>query len=49
MRGRGWAAAAALALAIGASVSCGQTNSEGRSPSYLIIDSLTAASGAKPG
>lgn len=49
MRGRGWAAAAALALAIGASVSCGQTNNEGRSPSYLIIDSLTAASGVTPG
>jgi len=48
-RGRRRAAAAALALAIGASVSCGQTNSEGRSPSYLIIDSLTASSGASPG
>jgi hypothetical protein len=47
-RGRRRAAAAALALAIGASVSCGQTNSEGRSPSYLIIDSLTASSGATP-
>ena len=49
-RGRRRAAAAALALilAIGASVSCGQINSEGRSPSYLIIDSLTASSGASP-
>jgi hypothetical protein len=46
--GRGWAGAAALALAIGASVSCGQANSEGRSPSYLFIDSLTAAPGATP-
>jgi hypothetical protein len=45
---RGWAAAVAVALAIGASVSCGQANSEGRSPSYLIMDSLTAASGVRP-
>ena len=46
--GRGWAAAFAVALAIGASVSCGHANSEGRSPSYLIVDSLTAAPGATP-
>lgn len=46
--GRGRVGAVALALAIGASASCGQLNSEGRSPSYLIIDSLTAASGVTP-
>jgi len=45
---RGWVAVAALALAVGASVSCGKANSEGRSPSYLFIDGLTASSGAKP-
>ena len=44
---RGWAAAA-LALAIGASVSCGQANNEGRAPSFLIIDALAASSGATP-
>jgi hypothetical protein len=27
---------------------CGQQNTEGRSPSYLVIESLQAASGAKP-
>jgi hypothetical protein len=47
-RMRGWVAVAALALGIGASVSCGQANSQGRSPSYLFIDGLTASSGAKP-
>jgi hypothetical protein len=47
-RGRGWAAAVALGLMIGASVSCGHANSEGRSPSYLFIDTLVAASGASP-
>jgi len=45
---RGWVAVATLALAIGASASCGKANSEGRAPSYLFIDSLTASSGAKP-
>jgi hypothetical protein len=45
---RGWVAVAALALAIGASASCGKANSEGRSPSYLFIDGLTASSGARP-
>jgi hypothetical protein len=32
-----------------ASGSCGKVVREGRSPSYLIIDMLTAASGARPG
>lgn len=47
-RRRRWTATAALALAVAASVSCGQTNGEGRSPSYLIVELLTAASGASP-
>jgi len=41
-------AVAALLLAVGASASCGKANSEGRSPSYLFIDGLTASSGARP-
>lgn len=47
---RGWPAAAigALALALGGAA-CGHLNENGRSPSYLIIDNLEAASGAKPG
>lgn len=45
---RGRVAVAALLLAVGASASCGKANSEGRSPSYLFIDGLTASSGAKP-
>jgi hypothetical protein len=47
-RGRGWTAAVVVGLALGGAVSCGKANSEGRSPSYLFIDSLLAASGAKP-
>lgn len=44
------AVAGALALASAGHISCGHTNSEtGRSPSYLQIESLTAASGASPG
>lgn len=40
------AAAGALALAWAVSISCGQLNSEsGRSPSYLVIASLTGAPG----
>jgi hypothetical protein len=43
------AVAVALALAVAGSISCGNTNgSTGRSPSYLYIESLTAASGATP-
>jgi len=44
------AAAGALALARAGSISCGHTNSAtGRSPSYLLLEALTAASGASPG
>lgn len=38
--------AAAIALAGGAS--CGSANENGRSPSYLFIEALTASSGATP-
>lgn len=37
-----------LALAVVGAVSCGHLNSNGQSPSYLFIDTLTGASGAKP-
>ncbi len=47
-RGRHWATAGVLVLALGA-WSCGQLNTNGRSPSYLVIDTLQAASGADPG
>lgn len=47
-RGRPWATAGVLVLALGA-WSCGQLNTNGRSPSYLVIDTLQAASGADPG
>jgi hypothetical protein len=40
--------AAAAAILLG-SASCGDVNRQGRSPSILIIDSLTAASGAASG
>jgi hypothetical protein len=30
-------------------VSCGQLNSTGRSPSYLVVDAVLASSGASPG
>lgn len=42
------AAIGVVALALSSGVSCGTQNTTGRSPSYLIIDALTAASGAKP-
>jgi len=38
----------ALALALAGAVSCGQQNTVGRSPSYLVIDALKGASGVKP-
>ncbi|MCX6551690.1 MAG: hypothetical protein NTY02_11930 [Acidobacteria bacterium] len=38
----------ALALALAGAVSCGRANTTGRSPSYLVIDSLLASSGATP-
>jgi hypothetical protein len=42
------AGAAALALAMLASTSCGDAVRQGRASSYLVVDQLTAASGAKP-
>jgi hypothetical protein len=49
-RTRAWrrATAAALLMAAAGAAGCGQQNTEGRSPSYLVIESLQAASGAKP-
>jgi len=47
-RGWRWMTAAVAALAVAGAVSCGRLNKEGRSPSYLVIESLQAASGAKP-
>jgi len=38
-----------LVVAAAGAVGCGQQNTEGRSPSYLIIESLQGASGAEPG
>jgi hypothetical protein len=43
-----WIGCGILALALAATSACGQANSTGRSPSYLLIDLLQAASGAKP-
>jgi len=47
---RGWrrVAAAALLMAAAGAAGCGQQNTEGRSPSYLVIEAFQAASGAKP-
>jgi len=41
--------AAGLLGALWGSVSCGDVVRQGRSPAYLVIDTMTAASGAKPG
>jgi hypothetical protein len=38
-----------MVLAIAGAVSCGQLNSTGRSPSYLVVDAVLASSGASPG
>ena len=46
-RGRHWATAGVLVLTL-AAASCGHLNTNGRSPSYLVIDTLQAASGADP-
>ena len=43
-----WTTVGVVALALAGAVSCGQQNTTGRSPSYLVIDSLKGASGAKP-
>ena len=39
---------ALLLVAVAAAGGCGQQNTEGRSPSYLVVESLEAASGATP-
>ena len=46
--GRRGIAAAALMLALAGAAGCGQQNTTGRSPSYLVVESIQAASGAKP-
>ena len=38
-----------LMVSLLAAVSCGDVARTGRSPSFLVIDLLAAASGAKPG
>ena len=43
-----WTTVGVVALALASAVSCGQQNTTGRSPSYLVVDSLQGASGAKP-
>ena len=45
---RGLTVLVAVTLALGGGISCGGANENGRSPSYLYIEALTAASGAKP-
>jgi hypothetical protein len=40
---------AMLVAALVASAACGNAVRQGRSPAYLIVDSLTGASGAQPG
>jgi len=47
-RGWRWATAGVVVLASAGAVGCGQQNTEGRSPSYLLIETLQAASGASP-
>jgi hypothetical protein len=39
---------ALMLVAAAAAAGCGQQNTEGRSPSYLIVEALQAASGATP-
>lgn len=46
---RGSMVALVLVVAAAGAVGCGQQNTEGRSPSYLIVESLQGASGATPG
>jgi hypothetical protein len=48
-RRRRWAPVGVMVLAIAGAVSCGQLNSTGRSPSYLVVDVVLASSGASPG
>jgi hypothetical protein len=48
VRARCFTAIVAATLAAAGGISCGGLNENGRSPSYLFIESLTAASGARP-
>ncbi|RPJ62758.1 MAG: hypothetical protein EHM24_25545 [Acidobacteria bacterium] len=41
--------AAGVVLAAALAASCGETAQQGRSPAYLVMEQLSAASGAKPG
>jgi hypothetical protein len=43
-----WTTAGVVALALAGVAACGHQNTTGRSPSYLVVDSLRGASGAKP-
>ena len=43
-----WTAAGVLVLALAGAAGCGQQNTTGRSPSYLVLDYLQASSGATP-
>ncbi len=45
---RGITVLAAAAIAVFGGASCGGANENGRSPSYLFIEALTASSGAQP-
>ena len=47
-RGRRGTLLAMLLVAAAVAAGCGQQNTEGRSPSYLVVESLQAASGAAP-
>jgi hypothetical protein len=48
-RGWRWTMAGALLLATAGAVGCGDLNTTGRSPSYLVVDAILASSGAVPG
>jgi hypothetical protein len=47
-RGGRWIPAGVVLLAFAGAAACGHQNTTGRSPSYLIVEGLAAASGAKP-
>jgi hypothetical protein len=47
-RGRRGTMVALVLVVAAAAAGCGQQNTEGRSPSYLIVEALQAASGATP-
>jgi len=48
-RGWRWTSAGAILLVIAGTAGCGDLNTTGRSPSYLVVEALQAASGASPG